>query len=164
MLASRALVYRHANSRDSAMKTQRVKTCQDSPTMETSTAVREPPEEVEEGAADGLEDEREDVAGDEDPVVEFRGEARVFGAEVDDAVGTPIGQCGLGGKEGGVRGVLGLSHLGEGEVDCCCVPDGAEGDADYTIPIVSAVLVLGLFCLVCPIPAGRMWDPGLTDL
>ena len=50
MAASLALVYRHANSRDRAMKTQRVKTCQDRPTMETLTAVREPPEEVEERA------------------------------------------------------------------------------------------------------------------
>ena len=38
------------------------------------------------GAADGLEDEREDVAGDEDPIVEFGGEAGVFLAEVADTV------------------------------------------------------------------------------
>ena len=39
-----------------------------------------------EGAAAGLEDEGEDVAGDEEPVVEFGGEAGVGGAEVDDSV------------------------------------------------------------------------------
>ena len=40
-----------------------------------------------EGAAAGLEDEGEDVAGDEKPVVEFGGEAGIGGAEVDDSVG-----------------------------------------------------------------------------
>lgn len=38
-----------------------------------------------EGAADGLEDEGEDVAGDEDPVVGFGPEAGVLRAEVEDA-------------------------------------------------------------------------------
>lgn len=38
-----------------------------------------------EGAADGLEDEGEDVAGDEDPVVGFGREAGVLGAEVEDS-------------------------------------------------------------------------------
>ena len=38
-----------------------------------------------EGAANGLEDEGEDVAGDEEPVVEFGGETGVLRAEVDDA-------------------------------------------------------------------------------
>ena len=95
-----------------------------------------------------MEDEREDVAGDEDPVVEFGGEARVFGAEVDDAVSPPkisrvwghIGERGFG------------SHLGEREVDCCCVPDGPESDADYAFH-VSAILLLGV-CLAAN-PARR---------
>lgn len=51
-----------------------------------------------ERAAAALEDEAEDVAGDEEPVVELGGEACVGGAEVDD-------------------------YLGEGEVDGC----GEEG-------------------------------------
>ena len=38
------------------------------------------------GAAQGLEDEGDDVAGDEDPVVEFGGEAGVLRTEVVDAV------------------------------------------------------------------------------
>lgn len=37
-----------------------------------------------EGTTDGLQAEREDVAGDEDPKVEFGGEAGVLGTEVDD--------------------------------------------------------------------------------
>ena len=40
-----------------------------------------------EGAAEGLQDEGEDVAGDEDPVIEFGGEAGVLWTEVDDAGG-----------------------------------------------------------------------------
>ncbi len=39
-----------------------------------------------EGAPGGLEDEGEDVAGDEEPVVESGLEAGVGGAEVDDSV------------------------------------------------------------------------------
>ena len=41
--------------------------------------------------ANGLEDKGEDVARDEDPVVEFWGEASVLGAEVDDAIGAGVG-------------------------------------------------------------------------
>lgn len=37
------------------------------------------------GAAEGLKDEGEDVAGDEDPVVGFWGETGVFRAEVEDS-------------------------------------------------------------------------------
>lgn len=36
-------------------------------------------------AAGGLEDERNDIAGYEEPIVQLRGEARVLGAQVDDA-------------------------------------------------------------------------------
>ena len=39
-----------------------------------------------EGATASLEDEGEDVAGDEEPVVEFGGEAGIGGAEIDDSV------------------------------------------------------------------------------
>lgn len=39
-----------------------------------------------EGAADGLDAEGDDIARDEDPVVEFWGEAGVLGTKVDDAI------------------------------------------------------------------------------
>lgn len=38
-----------------------------------------------EGAADGLEQQGNDVAGDEDPVVGFWGETGVLGSEIEDA-------------------------------------------------------------------------------
>lgn len=59
-----------------------------------------------EGAAGGLEDEADYVGGDEDPVVEARGEAGEGGGEVGDC-------------------------FGEGYVDCCGVEDGAGGDEDW---------------------------------
>lgn len=86
-----------------------------------------------ERAAQGLEDEGDDVAGDEDPVIEFGGEARVLRTEVVDAV--------LG--EGQPRVVFkfekgGNPHLRERDIDGCRVEDW--GDCDTDCSSVSAIL------------------------
>lgn len=56
-------------------------------------------------AADGLKDERDDVAGYEAEVEVFGREACVLGAEVGD-------------------------YFGDLNVDCCAEEDWADGDAD----------------------------------
>lgn len=66
-------------------------------------------------SANGLEDETEDVAGDENPVVEFGGEARVFRTKIDD-------------------------DSGERQVDCGREKGWTKGDADYRI-LVSGIPV-----------------------
>ena len=80
-----------------------------------------------EGAAGGLQDEADDVKGDEDPVEELGVEARQVGGEVDDGLGE--GDVDGGGKEDG----------GDGEADCRVVSgffqswgsDTAEGFGTY---------------------------------
>ena len=59
-------------------------------------------------AAEGLEDEREDVAGDEDARVREGFDAGVFGAEGDDDAGE--GEVDAGGEEGGGDGEAAYLH------------------------------------------------------
>ena len=78
-----------------------------------------------EGAAQGLEDEGDDVAGDEDPIVELGGEAGVLRTEVVDAV------FGKGQRTVFFKFVKGGNpHLRERDIDGCRVEDWGDCDTD----------------------------------